>query len=78
MIRINQKGNIMSNSQTKQIRKHLEDGKTITAIEALNDYNCFRLSARIHDLRQQGMNIQTENVRRGWDDKLVAEYRKEK
>lgn len=65
----------MTISQTKQIKKHLEDGKTITAIEALNDYNCFRLSARIHDLRQQGMNIKRENVRRGWDDKLVGEYR---
>ena len=66
---------MMTDSQTKKIKKHLEDGKTITAIEALNDYNCFRLSARIHDLRQQGMNIKRENVRRGWDDKLVGEYR---
>ena len=66
---------MMTDSQTKKIKKHLEDGKTITAIEALNDYNCFRLSARIHDLKQQGMNIQRENVRKGRDNKLVAEYR---
>ena len=65
----------MTDSQTKKIKKHLEDGKTITAIEALNDYNCLRLPARIYDLKQQGMNIQRENVRRGRDNKLVAEYR---
>jgi hypothetical protein len=65
----------MTDSQTKKIKKHLEDGKTITGIEALNDYNCFRLPARIYDLKQQGMNIQRENVRKGRDNKLVAEYR---
>ena len=65
----------MTDSQTKKIKKHLEGGKTITGIEALNDYNCFRLPARIYDLKQQGMNIQRENVRKGRDNKLVAEYR---
>ncbi len=52
-------------SQTKRIKKHLESGKTITPVQALSQYGCFRLSARIYDLRyKHKMNI---------DMKLVSE-----
>jgi hypothetical protein len=47
-----------SNSQCKKILADLLKGKTITAISALNDYGCFRLSGRIWDLvHKQGYNI---------------------
>lgn len=46
-------------SQTNAIKKHLEDGKTITPIEALNLYGCFRLSAIIFKLRESGLDIET-------------------
>jgi len=46
----------------EKIRKHLEKGKSITPIEALNKFGCFRLAARIHDLRDEGMLIKTEKV----------------
>ena len=36
-------------SQNKLIKKHLEDGHTITAIEALEKFKCFRLASRISD-----------------------------
>ena len=39
-------------SQTSKIKEHLNSGKTITAIEALNKYGCFRLAARIYDIRK--------------------------
>jgi hypothetical protein len=48
-------------TQKERIKKHLEKGKSLTAIQALNLFNCFRLAARISDLRSEGMNILTEN-----------------
>ena len=38
-------------TQLNLIRKHLTDGHTITPLEALNLYGCFRLSAIIFILR---------------------------
>lgn len=50
-------------TQLANIRKHLEDGKPITALAALNLYGCFRLSAHIHTLRHEyGMNIVTNRI----------------
>ena len=46
-------------SQNKQILKHLQDGNSITPIEALEKFSCFRLAARISDLRDKGHNIKT-------------------
>ena len=48
----------MIDSQAKQIRKALESGATLSAIDALNKFGCFRLAARIHDLKAEGMDIQ--------------------
>lgn len=49
-------------SQNKAILKHLEAGNTITAIEALKMFGCFRLSARIFDLKEMGHDIASELV----------------
>ena len=51
-------------TQTELIRKHLLEGKPITPIEALNKFNCFRLSGRIYDLKSQGMNITSRTITR--------------
>lgn len=60
-------------SQTQQIRQHLANNGSITAMEALRKYGCFRLAARIRDLRAAGMRIQTHLVKtRG--GKSVAMY----
>lgn len=57
----------------KQIRQHLESGKSITPLEALRLYGCFRLGARIYDLRAEGMTIETNLIEE--DGKRFAEYR---
>ena len=49
-------------TQKEKIRKHLMDGKSITPLHALNEYGCFRLAAIVFRLRQEGMDIITENV----------------
>jgi hypothetical protein len=60
-------------SQTKEILSHLERVGSITAIEALNEYGCFRLAARIKDLRDAGHNIYTDNVDLP-NGKTIAKY----
>jgi hypothetical protein len=49
-------------SQNKRIRRHLESGRSITALDALYMFGCFRLGARIYDLKQQGLKIKSEIV----------------
>ena len=59
-------------SQCNMIRAHLNEGKSITPMGALTLFNCFRLGARIHNLRTEGMDIETEMVAKG--DKRFAKY----
>ncbi len=58
-------------TQEQQILNHLKT-EPITPIEALEQYGCFRLAARIADLRRDGYEIHTEMVERG--DKRWARY----
>lgn len=62
----------MSTTQNQQILKHLQDGNSITPIDALNLFDCFRLGARIYDLKAQGFNIHTELIHNG--RKKFAKY----
>jgi len=39
-------------SQRSKILSHLKRHKTITPIQALNDFGCLRLAARIQELRE--------------------------
>lgn len=59
-------------SQTARIRAFLNRGKTLTAITALHQFSCLRLSGRILELRRAGMNIQTRMVNR--NGKRIALY----
>ncbi len=59
-------------TQCRRILTHLCD-RPITPLEALNRYGCFRLAARIKDLRAQGHDIRTETVRT--NGKAYAQYR---
>lgn len=59
-------------SQTKEILQALEL-RPLTAIDALKKFNCFRLAARIKDLRDEGHTIITEKVNR--NGKSFARYR---
>ena len=56
------------------ILQHLEQGRTITAIEALVLFGCFRLAARIKELRDAGHNIVTYRLE--WPgSRAIASYR---
>lgn len=49
-------------TQTQAVLRHLKAGRTLTAIEALEQYRILRLAARIHELRARGENIHTEMI----------------
>ena len=51
-----------SQSQNKAILAYLQEGKTITAIEALRLFGCFRLTSRIHDLTKRGVAISRKYI----------------
>lgn len=54
----------MGTKQTDReaVLQYLKQHKTITPMEALNAFGCYRLGARIYDLRRDGYCIDTEIV----------------
>lgn len=61
-------------SQTKRILEHLQSGKSITPIDALNLFGCFRLSARIKDLRDDKFDIRTDIETKEMPDGTIKRY----
>jgi hypothetical protein len=59
-------------SQSQWILKALEQ-RPLTPIEALEGCGCFRLAARIKELREQGHDIKTKSLIL-LDGKVVAQY----
>lgn len=50
-------------SQKQFILKHLQRFGSIEPLTALREYGCYRLGARIADLRADGYNITTERIK---------------
>jgi hypothetical protein len=63
-------------TQAGRILEHLLAGNRITALDALELFGCFRLAARIHELRRDGWRIEERTVETS-SGKRVAEYWKE-
>ena len=61
-------------SQGAAILRHLKRGRKLTAIQALKDFHCFRLAARISDLREDGWDIRTKMIETEGGSR-IAEYR---
>lgn len=59
-------------SQCDRILIYLQSGKTINPLQALNLYGCFRLGARIYDLKQSGYDIDSRLVHK--NGAQYAEY----
>ncbi len=62
-----------TDSQNALIKGWLLNGYSITPLEALNQFGCFRLAARIADLRDQSLNVVTDMVTLE-NGKRVARY----
>jgi hypothetical protein len=64
---------VKPDTQKAAILFHVKQRRPITALEALKRYGCFRLAARVYELRADGHPIiQRMREIRG---KRVAEYR---
>lgn len=59
-------------TQTDMILRHLQDFGSITALDAMRDYGCMRLGARIWDLKRAGHDIRTtfESAQNRYGDKV--------
>jgi hypothetical protein len=60
-------------SQADAIALYLESGHELTPMQALEMFGCFRLAARIKDLRARGLPIETLERTNG--EKRFAAYR---
>ena len=60
-------------SQNALIKGWLLNGYAITQLEALTQFGCFRLAARIADLRDKGLNVVTDMITLE-NGKRVARY----
>lgn len=60
-------------SQTILIENYLKTGQPLTAIAALNMFGCFRLAARINDLKNKGVEVKCEVVKH--NGKRFSQYR---
>lgn len=47
-------------TQTDMILMHLREHGSITPLDAMQEYGCMRLGARIWDLRDKGYKIETQ------------------
>ena len=49
-------------TQNARILKHLKDGGRVTALSALERFQCFRLASRICDLKAMGHDIKSQFI----------------
>ena len=64
-------------TQYNRVKQHLESGKTLTRLEALNDLGILNPTARISELRADGIPVETRmvGVYNRWDAKVkVAQW----
>jgi hypothetical protein len=59
-------------SQNDRILSYLSGGRSITPLEALRLFGCFRLGARIYDIQKDGHTIKRAMVEKG--GKRFAQY----
>lgn len=50
-------------TQCEKIMSYMQEYGSITQLDALREFGCFRLASRVNDLRRNGIKIKTEMVR---------------
>lgn len=61
-------------NQKEQILSYLKAGNSITPLEALQKFGCFRLGARIWELKKDGYPVEVKTVYDKVKDKHYASY----
>lgn len=49
-------------SQNNSILEYLKQGNSITALEALNSFQCMRLASRMNDIKNMGYEVCSQMV----------------
>ena len=62
-------------TQKELIREYLERGNSLTPMDALELFGCFRLATRIFELKKEGLHIDTAMVEDKDTGKRYASYR---
>jgi hypothetical protein len=60
-------------TQAGRILRFLQEGHRLTPLDALELFGCFRLAARVHELRREGWAIVERTVETA-SGKRIAEY----
>ena len=71
---VNKKGKTMNKSQYEYILEALLDGDSITPIDALDKWGCFRLAAAIYNIKKNGYKVKTTIVKNKLTKKRYARY----
>jgi len=61
-------------TQTDEIKRALLEGMELTQLDAYRHFGCFRLAARVEELRKQGLDIETQTIKSA-NGKKFARYR---
>lgn len=61
-----------TNSQRIRILRYLLNGNSLTPLEALNLFGCFRLASRVNELRNDGYPVQMRMIEQ--NGKRFAQY----
>lgn len=64
----------MNNTQYTHVLTHLKQGRSITQVESIRLYKCYRLSAIIEKLRKQGFEIVSHRERNSSGKGTHARY----
>ena len=65
---------ISSESQRAKILKYLQEGETITSLEALKLFKCFRLASRMTDLKNDGVVFDSLFITTPTDKRVKAYF----
>jgi hypothetical protein len=63
--------------QIDRILRHFKEHRTLTSLEAINEYGNTRLAATVHTLRARGYEISTQNIEvtnRYGEKRHIAKY----
>ena len=61
-----------------KILQALKAGRRLTPMDALNEFGCYRLAARVYQLREDGWNIDTDISEGFATYRLVSKIRRKK
>ena len=50
-------------TQKAKILEYMKQGNSLTPLDALQKFSCFRLGARIYELKRMGYQIQSEMIK---------------